>query len=76
MGGGSSGSNPTIEAVTEFVKNHGEDTEQGVSFQDIFNVLVKSGKHTEAAIRAAATALSEDGLIYSTVDEETFKYAL
>ncbi|GMI36016.1 hypothetical protein TeGR_g12798, partial [Tetraparma gracilis] len=51
-----------------------EETEQGVSIMDIITALGKT--HSETALRAAVTALSSDGMIYSTIDEDTFKYAL
>ena len=41
----------------------------------MIQALGKNG-HSEAGLRQAVQALSGDGLIYSTIDEETFKYAL
>ena len=43
--------------------------------QDMIQALGKNG-HSEAGLRQAVQALSGDGLIYSTIDVEKFKYAL
>ena len=61
-------------AVLDYIKNMGEESEMGADLK----VFIKenAGKMDEKAIMSAANKLAGDGMIYSTVDEETFKYAL
>ena len=62
------------QAVVDYIKQFGEESEQGVSIQDMVVALGKT--HSEASLKAAVEALSNEGMIYSTIDENTFKYAL
>lgn len=62
------------EAVINFVRNYGEQTEMGASVGDCARHL--NGKYSEAAIRQMMTDLCIEGHIYSTVDEDHYKFAM
>ncbi|GMH91000.1 hypothetical protein TrVE_jg13158 [Triparma verrucosa] len=61
--------------VQDYIQQFSEETEQGVALRDIVEALGGKGV-SESAIRNAIQGLSSDGMIYSTIDEETFKYAM
>eukprot|EP00518_Triparma_eleuthera_P000116 CAMPEP_0182457206 /NCGR_PEP_ID=MMETSP1319-20130603/2832_1 /TAXON_ID=172717 /ORGANISM="Bolidomonas pacifica, Strain RCC208" /LENGTH=276 /DNA_ID=CAMNT_0024655623 /DNA_START=19 /DNA_END=849 /DNA_ORIENTATION=+ len=59
--------------VSEYIKRYSDDSEQGVSIQSIVSGLPKVG---QKAVQDAIDNLTSEGIIYSTVDEFTFKYAM
>jgi hypothetical protein len=71
-GGGGGGGGDCLEAVKDAYKalDNG-DSESGISVQQIIQHL--QGKHAEAEIRKANDNLSQEGHIYSTIDDEHFK---
>ncbi|GMH67529.1 hypothetical protein TrLO_g1655 [Triparma laevis f. longispina] len=71
----SGGGGSEQKSVQDYIQQFSEETEQGVALADILTTLGQKGV-SEQAIRTAITNLSSDGMIYSTIDEETFKYAM
>lgn len=69
---GSDGGHPLRNAVLHLFKN-GPDNGQGIHVDIVISDL--KGSYQEADIRKAIEALSEEGLIYSTVSDDHFQFA-
>ena len=62
------------DAVLLFVKNEGERDEVGASVQSCIGRL--QGQFSEADVRGAIDDLAAEGHIYSTIDENNYKFAM
>lgn len=62
------------DAVLNFVKTEGEKTDEGASVIQCVNNL--RGQFSESEIRQAFDHISGEGHIYSTVDENYYKFAM
>jgi len=65
---------PLQDAVLEYIKAEGDTSEVGADIDSCVQHL--SGQFSEADVRRAVNHLSEEGSIYSTIDESKYKYAL
>jgi replication factor A2 len=60
-------------ALLQYVRNAGESSECGVNVMDV--VQNYGGQYSEEQVRRCMEDLAAEGHIYSTIDEEHFKYA-
>lgn len=67
------GDNPVQQAVLEYIKTEGEASEMGA---DIKGVFAQLQQYPEAQIRQVVEDLGSEGQIYSTIDEDHYKYAM
>jgi replication factor A2 len=65
------GNNPAADAVLHFFRINSERSEVGTTIYSCVSSL--AGKYSESQIREAINELSMEGVLYSTVDEESFK---
>mmetsp|Transcript_3991 Transcript_3991/g.5400 ORF Transcript_3991/g.5400 Transcript_3991/m.5400 type:complete len:87 (+) Transcript_3991:1-261(+) len=72
-GGGGAGGDCT-NAVLDFIKDKGELVEVGADVKECIRTY--AGKFNETQIRQAIEGLAAEGLIYSTVNEDNYKYAM
>jgi len=70
--GETTGLDQQTSKLLEYIKTAGEDSDLGASIRDYIN---GNGLNEQTVLKLAQN-LAEEGLIYSTVDDETFKYAL
>eukprot|EP00521_Asterionellopsis_glacialis_P010523 CAMPEP_0195293376 /NCGR_PEP_ID=MMETSP0707-20130614/12294_1 /TAXON_ID=33640 /ORGANISM="Asterionellopsis glacialis, Strain CCMP134" /LENGTH=301 /DNA_ID=CAMNT_0040354071 /DNA_START=45 /DNA_END=950 /DNA_ORIENTATION=- len=71
--GGGNGNGGIQEAVASYIQTEGEHLEVGASVADCIKSL--SGQYTESQVRQAIDNLASEGLIYSTINEDNYKYA-
>ena len=62
------------DAVLLFVKSDGEESEVGANVQTCIGRL--QGQYAEADVRRAIDELAAEGHIYSTIDENNYKFAM
>jgi len=64
------------DQIHDAVQAHfkGNQTDAGSSVQEV--VLALQGRYNEAQVRAAIDYLSQDGTIYSTINEDYYKFAV
>jgi len=67
------GGNGIQDAVASYIQKEGEHLEVGASVADCITSL--SGQYTEQQVRQAIDNLASEGLIYSTINEDNYKYA-
>jgi len=70
MGGGDSGLNDIQQSVMNIIEQHGTG-EMGCQFGDVKSQL--GARFTEQQLREAIDFLSNEGHLYSTIDEDHFK---
>ena len=66
--------NELKDAVLRYFQQEGEQSDTGANVQNCIQSL--SGQGTEGAIREAIEGLSAEGHIYSTIDENYYKFAM
>jgi len=72
QGGRESSGDGLRDTVMKFIQEHGESMDVGVSIQSCMSYLPQ---HSEAEMRSAIDHLAAEGMIYSTVNDDTFKSA-
>ena len=72
---GASGGAPHFQKVSDYIQQNSEGNEIGIGRQQILQAMTSMGV-SEKAVTMAIEQLAGDGMIYSTTDEDTFKYAL
>jgi len=75
-GAGSAGGDNLRDAVIHFIRTEGDAREEGVDVQECIRRLTSSGNHTEGAIRNVVSDLAAEGVIYSTFNEDMYKFAM
>uniref|UniRef100_A0A7S1BER7 Replication protein A C-terminal domain-containing protein n=1 Tax=Corethron hystrix TaxID=216773 RepID=A0A7S1BER7_9STRA len=65
---------PLQDAVLEYIKAEGDNCEVGADISSCIRHL--GAQYSESDVRSAVNFLSEEGSIYSTIDESKYKYAL
>jgi replication factor A2 len=65
--------NPVNVSVRAYIVAEGESSDAGVDIHDCIQYL--SNRHGEAEVRRAIEELTEEGHVYSTIDERHFKAA-
>mmetsp|Transcript_37929 Transcript_37929/g.56773 ORF Transcript_37929/g.56773 Transcript_37929/m.56773 type:complete len:291 (-) Transcript_37929:95-967(-) len=73
MGGGGGGGDVT-NVVLDFIKEKGELLEVGADVNECIRSY--AGQFSESQIRQAVEKLASEGLIYSTINEDNYKYAM
>lgn len=73
--GGGGGQDDVQSAVSEYVRVEGERIEVGANVQSCIDSLTKGGRYNESQIRQAIDHLASEGHIYSTINEENYKFA-
>ena len=71
MGGGEDGLN---ESVINYIKVEGEKLEVGAPVHKLVQML--AGTYREAEVRSAIDYLASEGHIYSTINEDNYKFAM
>ena len=66
------GGKATNDVVREYIKVNGVDSDSGVHISDMIAALGKSNGLSESELRKAVTFMSDEGEIYSTVDDFHF----
>jgi replication factor A2 len=74
LGGGRSSSTDLHERVMHYFKTEGEQSPVGAPIFRLVQQL--AGMHREDEIRAAVDYLATEGHIYSTINEENYKFAM
>jgi len=74
QGGGLGGGSALNNSVIHCIKTMGAQSDTGVNVGDINNQLAGQG-YSEKDVRNAINDLSNEGHIYSTIDEEHYQYA-
>lgn len=64
------------EQVLNFIKVEGDNDDYGASVQRCIQLLTANGKVTESQIRKTLDDLSAEGHIYSTVNDDHYKFAM
>lgn len=62
------------DSVLQYIQQQGDMTEAGANLQECIRML--SGQHSEGAIRKVIDDLAAEGHIYSTIDENNYKFAM
>lgn len=75
LNNGGSSSAPGFQQVSDYIQKYSEDNEIGIGRSQIVQAMQAAGV-PEKAVTLAIDQLAGDGMIYSTTDEDTFKYAL
>jgi replication factor A2 len=65
--------NPVNVSVRAYIVAEGESSDAGVDIHECIQYL--SNRHSEAEVRRAIEELTEEGHVYSTIDERHFKAA-
>jgi replication factor A2 len=73
MTGKPAGDDPIQQSILEYIRNEGESAEYGADIKGLFAQLPQ---YPEAQIRQVVENLGSEGQIYSTVDEDHYKYAM
>jgi replication factor A2 len=71
-GGGGEGG--LRDSVLQYIQQQGDMSEAGANLQECIRML--SGQHSEGAIRKVIDDLAAEGHIYSTIDENNYKFAM
>lgn len=66
-------SNGFSEELTQLIREEGAKSDAGVTIAELVNWM--RHRHSEAEIRAEIQNLTSNGILYSTVNEESFKVA-
>jgi type II secretory pathway component PulF len=69
-----SGGGGLRDSVLQYIQQQGDMTEAGANLQECIRML--SGQHSEGAIRKVIDDLAAEGHIYSTIDENNYKFAM
>jgi len=69
------GANELQQTVLQFVREHGESSDEGVNIAQVIAGTAAGGRFSEQEVRNVVENLATEGEIYSTIDENTFKVA-
>jgi hypothetical protein len=65
------------DSVLNYIRDEGERLEVGANVQKCIQLLTSSnGRFTESGIRKAIDDLAAEGHIYSTINEDNYKFAM
>jgi len=64
------------DAVVNYIRQVGDQMEVGANVQECVQTLTAGGRHSESAVRQVIDDLASEGHIYSTINEENYKFAM
>jgi len=73
---GGQGGDTLKDQVLNFIKEYGEHVEVGANISQCIQKLTIMGKFNEGQIRNAIEDLASEGHIYSTINEDNYKFAM